>query len=125
MGSEHISFNTSKIGERHIALSAAADTICTSYPAFVSPPSCFVGSSPVVPACRVASRCAEQQGLRGTQGFLLPSAGALNHGGHTSLTGTGRPLTPFPLNPSCSLWPQDLKCFVFSLIGLHFKIKPI
>lgn len=23
------------------------------------------------------------------------------------------------------LWLQDLKCFVFSLISLHFKIKPI
>jgi hypothetical protein len=23
------------------------------------------------------------------------------------------------------MWLQDLKCFVFSLISLHFKIKPI
>ena len=26
--------------------------------------------------------------------------------------------------PSCAL-PQDLKCFVFSLISSHFKIQPI
>jgi hypothetical protein len=25
----------------------------------------------------------------------------------------------------CLFFLQDLKCFVFSLIGLHFKIKPI
>ncbi len=37
----------------------------------------------------------------------------------------GVTLTLILLLMLCLFFLQDLKCFVFSLIGLHFKIKPI
>jgi protein mago nashi len=48
---------------------------------------------------------------------------ALGNSEHTLYEGLTLTLI-FPLM-LCLFFLQDLKCFVFSLIGLHFKIKPI
>ena len=96
---EHISFTCSKVG----SLSDIAATAETGDP----------------------ERCVGRAGGAASRALFIPPLRARL----TDTTCTAWPaLLPFPLPRSLKAFyylAQDLKCLVFSLISLHFKIKPL